>query len=393
MAAHAHLVRALARGFYGDLPAGEGAGGGLGAVVLDALTRREWVKEDLLAGELGLHPKQVRKCLRFLAEEQLVTREFRRERGGQIEAPEGADQGAGGMNPKGFTHSYSCIDYARCVDVARFRFRKMQDRIRDELDDKGSIQEYACDGCGREYTSFDAAALMVDPDDFAFRCASCASGKLVDKRGDDTARKAQKAGLRVFRDRLVRQLQPLTGLLQSLEGSRPPDYGTLNEWYAKSLAAAKALKAAPPPPGEHGAVPGGLQVKLGGGMEPTPPPGGGGGTEVAAVGGAVALKKEMPAWLQSGGSDGARPVPTRSPAGPSGDKTMSVQEAYINEFLKRKRGDSPPPASAPGGPPEKKVKIEPLSDAAEVQVDDVAWEDAGAPSDGEGGGDVEWEDA
>ena len=28
-------------------------------MVLDALTRREWVKEDLLAGELGLHPNQV----------------------------------------------------------------------------------------------------------------------------------------------------------------------------------------------------------------------------------------------------------------------------------------------------------------------------------------------
>ena len=72
---------------------------------------------------------------------------------------------------------------------------------------------------------------------------------------------------------------------------------------------------------------------------------------------------------------------------------MSVQEAYINEFLKRKRGDSPLTASALGGPPEKKVKIEPLSDTAEVQVDDVAWEDAGAPSGGDGGGEVEWEDA
>ena len=391
MAAHAHLVRALARAFYADLPAGDkGAGGGLGAVVLDALSRREWVKEDLLAGELGLHPKQVRKCLRFLAEEQLVTREFRRERGGQIEAPEGADQGAGGANPAGFTHSYSCIDYARCVDVARFRFRKMQDRIRDELDDKGSIQEYACDGCEREYTSFDAAALMVDPDDFAFRCGSCASGKLIDKRGDDAARKAQKADLRVFRDRLIRQLQPLTGLLQSLEGSRPPDYGTLNEWYAKSLAAAKALKAAPPPPGEQGAVPGWLQVELGGGKEAGTA---GGGSGVAGAGGAVAPKKEMPAWLQSGGGDGAGPVSARPPDGPQGGTPMSVQEAYINEFLKRKRGDSPPPASAPGGPPEKKVKTEPLSDAAEVQVDGVAWEDAGASGGGDAGGDVEWEDA
>ena len=365
--------------------------------MLDALTRREWVKEDLLAGELGLHPKQVRKCLRFLAQDQLVVREFRRERGGKIEAPEGAEQDGGGIsNPKGFTHSYSCIDYARCVDVARYRVRKMLDRIRDELDDKGSIQEYACGDCGREYTSFDAVTLMVDPDDFAFRCASCPRGKLVDKRGDDAARRAQKAELRVFRELLVKQLRPLTSLLQSLEGSQPPDYGTLNEWYMKALAAAKAQKADPGARQAPGLASDGLKVELGGGSGgPSTVPGFATGTGTGA-GGEVSeaapppQKKELPAWLRSGGvagNGGRAPSVAAAAAAPqpnSGQASkLSVHEAYINEFLKRQRADS---VGSP--PPEKKIKLEPEGDA--VGVEEVAWEDADPTGDADG---VEWEDA
>lgn len=39
---------------------------GLGAIALDALTRREWIKEDELAEQLKVHPKVMRRVLRFL---------------------------------------------------------------------------------------------------------------------------------------------------------------------------------------------------------------------------------------------------------------------------------------------------------------------------------------
>lgn len=39
---------------------------GLGAILLEALTVREWVKEDELAEELKVHPKVVRSALRYL---------------------------------------------------------------------------------------------------------------------------------------------------------------------------------------------------------------------------------------------------------------------------------------------------------------------------------------
>ena len=38
---------------------------GLGVITLDALTRREWVKEDELASELKAHPKVLRRVLRY----------------------------------------------------------------------------------------------------------------------------------------------------------------------------------------------------------------------------------------------------------------------------------------------------------------------------------------
>ena len=39
---------------------------GLGVITLDALTRREWVKEDELAAEIKVHPKVLRRVLRYL---------------------------------------------------------------------------------------------------------------------------------------------------------------------------------------------------------------------------------------------------------------------------------------------------------------------------------------
>jgi hypothetical protein len=47
---------------------------GVACVILDALTRRRWAKEDDLAADILIHPKQLRKTLRYLEEDQLVLR-------------------------------------------------------------------------------------------------------------------------------------------------------------------------------------------------------------------------------------------------------------------------------------------------------------------------------
>ena len=38
---------------------------GLGVIILDSLLRREWVKEDELAADLKIHPRILRKALRW----------------------------------------------------------------------------------------------------------------------------------------------------------------------------------------------------------------------------------------------------------------------------------------------------------------------------------------
>ncbi|CAA2986974.1 general transcription factor IIE subunit 1 isoform X1 [Olea europaea subsp. europaea] len=81
------LVKLAARAFYDDKTTkgdkqpktGRSDNRGIAVVVLDALTRRQWVREEDLAKDLKLHSKQLRRTLRFFEEEKLVTRDHRKE--------------------------------------------------------------------------------------------------------------------------------------------------------------------------------------------------------------------------------------------------------------------------------------------------------------------------
>ncbi|GJY97635.1 transcription initiation factor IIE subunit alpha [Tanacetum coccineum] len=81
------LVKLTASAFYDDITAkgdnqpksGRSDNRGIAVVVLDALTRRQWVREEDLAKDLKLHLKQLRRTLRFFEEEKLVTRDHRKE--------------------------------------------------------------------------------------------------------------------------------------------------------------------------------------------------------------------------------------------------------------------------------------------------------------------------
>ncbi|WVZ11697.1 hypothetical protein V8G54_016227 [Vigna mungo] len=83
------LVKLAARAFYDDLTSkgdnqqktGRSDNRGIAVVVLDALTRRQWVREEDLAKDLKLHTKQLRRTLRFFEEEKIITRDHRRESG------------------------------------------------------------------------------------------------------------------------------------------------------------------------------------------------------------------------------------------------------------------------------------------------------------------------
>ena len=79
---------------------------GVACVILDALTRRRWVKEDELAADILINPKQLRKTLRYLEEDQLVLRGAVRETPRDVAAVAAADGRAGGGDAPGASRIY-----------------------------------------------------------------------------------------------------------------------------------------------------------------------------------------------------------------------------------------------------------------------------------------------
>ncbi|KAI7729561.1 hypothetical protein M8C21_016671 [Ambrosia artemisiifolia] len=152
------LVKLAARAFYDDITAkgdnqpksGRSDNRGIAVVVLDALTRRQWVREEDLAKDLKLHLKQLRRTLRFFEEEKLVTRDHRKETAKGARAYSAAVAATADNLPgrdgeekiKLHTHSYCCLDYAQIHDVVRYRLQRMKKKLKDELDNKNTVQEY-----------------------------------------------------------------------------------------------------------------------------------------------------------------------------------------------------------------------------------------------------------
>ncbi|KAA8541162.1 hypothetical protein F0562_025092 [Nyssa sinensis] len=259
------LVKLAARAFYDDITTkgdnqpktGRSDNRGIAVVVLDALTRRQWVREEDLAKDLKLHSKQLRRTLRFFEEEKLVTRDHRKEtaKGAKIYSAavaatvDGLQNGREGDEKiKLHTHSYCCLDYAQIYDVVRYRLHRMKKKLKDELDNKNTVQEYICPNCGKRYTALDALRL-ISPDDEYFHCESC-NGELVaesDKLaaqemgdGDDNARRRRREKLKDMLQKMEEQLKPLMEQLNRVKDLPVPEFGSLQAWELRANAAGRA---------------------------------------------------------------------------------------------------------------------------------------------------------
>lgn len=260
------LVKLAARAFYDDITTkgdnqpktARGDNRGMAVVVLDALTRRQWVREEDLAKDLKLHSKQLRRTLRFFEEEKLVTRDHRREtaKGAKIYSAALAATGDGQQTGKDgeeklkmHTHSYCCLDYAQIYDVVRYRMHRMKKKLKDELDNRNTIQKYICPTCGRSYSALDALRL-ISPNDEYFHCEKC-NGELVaesDKLaaeemgdGDDNARRRRREKLKDMLQKIEVQLKPLTDQLTRVKDLPVPEFGSLQAWEARASAAVRAM--------------------------------------------------------------------------------------------------------------------------------------------------------
>ncbi|KAH9326011.1 hypothetical protein KI387_006189, partial [Taxus chinensis] len=221
------LAKLVARAFYDDIPtrgenqpkSGRSDNRGMAVVVLDALTRRQWVKEDDLAKDLKLHSKQLRRTLRFFEEERLITRDHRREtaKGAKVfnaavaATADGQQNGKEGEEKmKLHTHSYCCLDYAQIYDVVRYRIHRMKKRLKDELEDRNTLQEYICPNCNRRYSALDALQLISMTSD-GFHCENCnselvaESDKLAAEEkgdGEDNGRRRRREKLRELLEKM-----------------------------------------------------------------------------------------------------------------------------------------------------------------------------------------------
>ncbi|KAL1090473.1 hypothetical protein V6Z11_D07G091100 [Gossypium hirsutum] len=240
---------------------GRGDNKGIAVVVLDALTRRQWVREEDLAKELKLHSKQLRRTLRLFEEEKLITREYRKEtaKGAKLynaavaATVDGQPSGKEGEEKvKLHTHSYCCLDYAQIYDVVRYRLHRMKKKLKDELEDKNTVQEYVCPGCSKRYNALDALRL-ISLEDESFHCERC-NGELVaesDKlaaeevgEGDDNARRRRRENLKDMLQKMELQLKPLMEQLNRVKDMPIPEFGTLLSWETRVGAAGHALNGA-----------------------------------------------------------------------------------------------------------------------------------------------------
>ncbi|GAB4825217.1 hypothetical protein Ancab_008092 [Ancistrocladus abbreviatus] len=259
------LVKLAARAFYDDITTkGDNQpktmrsdNRGIAVVILDALTRRQWVREEDLAKDLRLHTKQLRRTLRFFEEEKLVMRDHRKEnaKGAKIYnaavaatadgQPHSRD---GDEKMKVHTHSYCCLDYAQIYDVVRYRIYRMKKKLKDELESKNTVQEYICPNCGKRYNALDAARLVSTEDEY-FHCESC-NGELVaesDKLAaqelgdaDDNARRRRREKLKDMLQKMEVQLKPLVEQLNRVKDLPVPEFGSLQGWEARARAAGRA---------------------------------------------------------------------------------------------------------------------------------------------------------
>ncbi|XP_022679046.1 general transcription factor IIE subunit 1 isoform X2 [Setaria italica] len=246
------VVRLTARAFYDDISmkgdnqpkSSRGDNRGVAVVILDALTKKQWFREEDLAKALKLHSKQLRRILRFFEEEKLITRYHRKESTKGAKGCNAAASAASDDQPvtkerqekvKIHTHSYCCLDYAQLCDVVRYRIHRMKKKLKDELDSRNTIQHYICPSCNKRYSSFDALQLVSYIDEY-FHCESC-NGELVaesaklasEEMGDgiDNVRKCRHEKLKGMLQRVDEQLKPLITQLDRVKNLPAPEFGSL----------------------------------------------------------------------------------------------------------------------------------------------------------------------
>ncbi|KAF4321191.1 hypothetical protein JM18_004731 [Phytophthora kernoviae] len=183
------LVNLVGRAFYSDEH----------VVVLGALIREKFMKDDDMGNSVNLQTRQVRKIMNELHQDNLVCEEVLN------------DKRLGGSS----STSYWYIDYKYFVDVVQYRLYLMHEHLKDSEQLEIERQTFMCNDpdCGREYTALEAQLLLM-PGQFQFRCGHC-NELLLECDNNDRLIRIQNLQ-RKFKDQMNKQNALHEGLYEVL---------------------------------------------------------------------------------------------------------------------------------------------------------------------------------
>lgn len=357
---YAKLARSVARLFYSR------KSNGVAAVLINLLTKHEWTKEDLLAKELGLSWRQVRKALRELEQDLLIQRVVLRD-----------SKSHGTMTrftSSESSQSYCCLDYKRMVDSCRLKLYQVRRYLKGEEEDKTKVEGYFCpnEDCGKTYTALESTDLEVDEETFMFLCGVCDT-TLQDgnTKADDKETQKHKEMLKRQQALFEEELKPFGALLKRLQPYNPPDFGTLQEWATAQAKIREAKQNMDTEIIEQGKTDFNIEFEEDVGQKNDL-------TAVKQEG--KAEKKELPPWMRLGYQDVK--VKTEGEGIPAGQGTGAKLEGGEAGAAARATGKrSADNASQESVAKKAKVESAPApvepneTEDAEEDDDDVEWED------------------
>ena len=241
---------------------------GLVEIVVDALTRRQWTREDDLAHALKLNPKQLRRVLRHLEHRLKVLRrshvkERQTLKEQRLVMERGVTEEEAATAVEKRTASWCCLDYARIVDTLRFGIKGVKSEL-ERMIDGGTFEEsYACknkEACGKRFSALDAARVF-DARRGGFVCDSCGTDVVrageeneEENDGDDAnasssatnngiakeSKQALKLKLKKFSDQIAGVERQIAKCLRY----PAPSFGTLQEYVIAKKRTKEAREAA-----------------------------------------------------------------------------------------------------------------------------------------------------
>ncbi|KAI0821884.1 TFIIE alpha subunit-domain-containing protein [Trametes gibbosa] len=191
-------------------------------VVMDQLVRHPVLKDDDLAGRMGLQLKELNKIMATLEGHRLV-RIYR-----QNELKEGAQRSVG--------RQYFYIDYQNFCNVVKWRMAEMRriidQGLRNELDSKG----YICPQCHKSFQPLEVDRLF-NPKMGTFHCDICGA-ELVDNENAENV-----VGSQDRMQRFNRQMRFILEGLRKTEDMVLPAFDVA-VWIKNHLAEQERAKAA-----------------------------------------------------------------------------------------------------------------------------------------------------